>query len=67
MVAEMMSAIKEETPGELDSFPWRHIVLDRLDELGLSINSKGGNVHRLAQYFLGLPQRKTNPIIQGDF
>ena len=67
MVAEMMRAIQEETSGDLDSFPWRNIVLDRLEELGLSINSKGSNVYRLAQYFLGLPQRKTNPIIQGDF
>jgi hypothetical protein len=67
MVAEMMRAIKGDDYGDLDNFPWKHIILDRLEKQELTLDSKGGDAYRLAQHFLGLPQRKTNAIIQGDF
>ncbi len=66
MVAEMIRMIREDDNGSLDVYPWKDIILATLEEEGMSINTFKNDPYRLAQRFLGFPQRKLNPIIQGD-
>lgn len=70
IVAKMIEELNgedESIVAELERYPWAQIIKDNLRAQKLSLNSKNGDAFRLAQFFLGIPQRKLNSVIEGDF